>query len=65
MTGVSIELCRDSTYIVHKLVSYIIPNISIFEFLFVDLNLTHFPILNREELMVKKFRELEEEGVRS
>jgi len=39
---------------------FIIPNtdITIFEFLFMDLNLTHLPILNHEELMVEKFDNL-------
>jgi len=39
---------------------YIIPNtdITVFEFLFMDFDPTHLPILNHEELMVKKFKTL-------
>jgi len=46
---------------IYKCVRYIIPNtdISLFEFLFMDQDLTHIPILNHEELMVEKFKKLE------
>jgi len=47
---------------IQKALRYTIPktNISVFEFLFMDLNLTHLPILNQEELMVEEFKELEQ-----
>jgi len=50
-----------ATYFVHRSLRYIIPttDITVFEFLFMDLNLTHLPILNHEELMVEEFKELE------
>jgi len=41
--------------------NFIIPDtdITVFEFLFMDLNLTNLPILNHEELIVEKFKKLE------
>ena len=34
-------------------------NVSVFEFLIMDLNLTHLPILNHEKLIVERFKKLE------
>jgi len=47
--------------IVLDAMEWILPNtdISVFEFLIMDLNLIHLPILNHEELMVEEFKELE------
>ena len=50
-----------NTYDICTCREFIIPdtNISVFEFLFMDLNLTHLPILNHEELMIEEFKTLE------
>jgi len=49
------------THFLHRSLRHIIPitDITIFEFLIMDLNLIHLPILNHEELMVEEFKELE------
>ena len=61
--GIMHVMSIDSAVIIHditKSTEFIIPNsdITVFEFLFMDLNLTHLPILNQEELMVENNREI-------
>ena len=61
LDGVITDIDNCATHFVHRSLRYIIPttDITVFEFLFMDLNLTHLPILNHEELMVEEFKELE------
>jgi len=50
-----------SRHVIFDAMEYVIPGTgnSVFEFLIMDLNLTHLPILNHEELMVEKFKKLD------
>jgi len=61
MLVVSELLRQDDSHDVYLSKDYIIPNtdITVFEFMFMDLNKTHLPILNYEELMVERFKTLE------
>jgi len=55
-----VDINDDSDHDICVSMRYIIPNtdITVFEFLFMDFDPTHLPILNHEELMVKKFKTL-------
>jgi len=61
INGVDVHLGDCKCCFACELVNYLIPNTSItlFEFLFMDMNLTHLSILNYEELMVEKFKNIE------